>query len=118
MNPGDGGFACLPGSHKANFPCPDDIRLYHTHQDRMVQPAARAGDVVLFAECLMHGSLPWVAAHQRRSVIIRYNSGVAAESLMGDYTQPPFFAELTESQQAVISAPHYRGEDKGSRLYR
>ena len=25
----DGGFACLPGSHKANFPCPDEIRLYH-----------------------------------------------------------------------------------------
>ena len=33
VGPGDGGFACLPGSHKANYPCPDDIRLYHVHQD-------------------------------------------------------------------------------------
>ncbi|MCZ6677454.1 MAG: phytanoyl-CoA dioxygenase family protein [Candidatus Poribacteria bacterium] len=118
MGPGDGGFACLPGSHKANFPCPDDIRLYHTHQDRIVTPSAKAGDAILFVECLMHGALPWVAKHQRRSVIIRYNSGVMAESVMGTYTPPPFYDELTEAQKAVISAPRYRREDKGSRLYR
>ena len=118
MAPGDGGFACLPGSHKANFPCPDDIRLYHTHHDRIVQLPAKAGDAVMFVECLMHGTLPWAAKHQRRSVIIRYNSGVTAEGLMGTYTPPPFYDELNEAQKAVISAPHYRGEDKGSRLYR
>ena len=118
VDPGDGGFACLPGSHRANFPCPDDIRLYHTHQDRIVTPAAKAGDVILFVECLMHGSLPWTARHQRRSVVIRYNSGVMGESVMGTYTPPPFYDELTDAQKAVISQPHYRGEDKGSRLYR
>ena len=37
---------------------------------------------------------------------------------MGTYTPPPFYDELTEAQKAVISAPAYRGEDKGSRLYR
>ncbi len=118
VEPGDGGFACLPGSHKANFPCPDDIRLYHTHQDRIVTPSAKAGDAILFVECLMHGALPWTAKHQRRAVIIRYNSGAMGESLMGTYTPPPFYDELTAAQKAVISAPHYRGEDKGSRLYR
>ena len=110
VGPGDGGFACLPGSHKANFRCPGDIRLYHTHQDRFVQIPARAGDAVLFVECLMHGALPWVSKHQRRSLIIRYNSGVVAEGLMGSYTPPPFYDELTEAQKAVISAPHYRRE--------
>ncbi len=118
INPGDGGFVCLPGSHKANFPCPDDIRLYQAHQDRMVQLSAKAGDVILFVECLMHGARPWVAKHQRRSVIIRYNSGVTGESLMGTYTPPTFFEELTKAQQAVISAPQYRREDKGSKLYK
>ena len=108
--PGDGGFACLPGSHKANFPCPAEIRLYQAHQDRIVHIPARAGDAILFVECLMHGALPWVAKHQRRSVIIRYNSGVVAESLMGTYAPPPFYEELTEAQKAVISAPHYRRE--------
>lgn len=37
---------------------------------------------------------------------------------MGTYTPPPFFDELTDAQKAVISQPHYRGEDKGSWLYR
>jgi ectoine hydroxylase-related dioxygenase (phytanoyl-CoA dioxygenase family) len=107
---GDGGFACLPGSHKANYPCPGDIRLYYAHQDRFVQVTAKAGDIVLFAECLTHGSLPWTADHQRRTVIIRYNPGMMAESTMGNYTPPNFIEELTPEQQAVISHPHYRNE--------
>lgn len=118
VGPQDGGFACLPGSHKANFPCPDDIRLYQAHQDRMVQISAQAGDAILFVECLMHGTLPWTAKHQRRSVIMRYNTGVTAERLMGTYTPPPFYDDLTEAQKTVISAPHYRKEDKGSKLYK
>jgi ectoine hydroxylase-related dioxygenase (phytanoyl-CoA dioxygenase family) len=116
--PGDGGFAVLPGSHKANFPCPDEIRLYHEHQDRIVQPQAKAGDAILFVECLMHGALPWTAAHQRRTVLMRYNASSMAEGLMGSYTPPPFYEELTEVQKAVISAPHHCNEDKGSRLYK
>ena len=118
IGPGDGGFACLPGSHKANYPCPDDIRLYQAHQDRMAQIPARAGDAILFFECLMHGSLPWVGKHQRRSVIMRYNNGVTAENLMGTYTPPPFYDDLTDAQKSVITSPHYRKEDKGSPLYR
>ena len=110
VSPGEGGFACLPGSHKANYPCPGEIRLYEAHQERFAQIPAKAGDAILFAECLMHGALPWEGKHQRRSVINRYNSGVVAEGLMGTYTQPPFYADLTEAQQAVISAPRYRHE--------
>ena len=118
VGPNDGGFACLPGSHKANFPCPDDIRLYQAHQERIVQIPARAGDAVLFVETLMHGALPWTGGHQRRTVIVRYTPGTVVEGLMGAYTQPDFYAELTAEQQAVLAAPGYRGEDKGSRLYK
>lgn len=117
VGPKDGGFACLPGSHKANFPCPDDIRLYEAHQERILQIPAKAGDAILFCECLMHGTLPWVAKHQRRSVVIRYFDGVTAEGLMGTYTHPPFYKDLTDRQKTVISAPAYRKEDKGSKLY-
>lgn len=118
VGPEDGGFACLPGSHKANYPCPDEIRLYHEHQGNIVQIPAKAGDAVLFVECLMHGALPWTAKHQRRTVLMRYQSGVVSEGLMGTYTPPPFFDELTDAQKAVISAPQYRREDKGSKLYK
>ena len=118
VGPDDGGFAVLPGSHKANFPCPDDIRLYEAYQERIVQIPAKAGDAVLFCECLMHGALPWTAKHQRRSVIIRYFDSVSAEGLMGTYTPPEWYDDLTEEQQAVIKAPAYQFEDKGSRLYK
>lgn len=118
VGPEDGGFACVPGSHRANFPCPDDIRLYEAHQDRVKHIAAKAGDGILFCECLMHGALPWTGSQQRRSVIVRYNHGVQGEGMMGTYTPPPFYEELTPEQQAVITAPHYRAEDKGSALYK
>jgi hypothetical protein len=117
IGPEDGGFACLPGSHKANFPCPDKIRLYREGQDRIKQLTAKAGDAILFVECLMHGAFPWTAKHQRRTVLMRYQSGVVSEGLMGTYTPPSFYDELSESQKAVISAPQYRREDKGSKLY-
>jgi ectoine hydroxylase-related dioxygenase (phytanoyl-CoA dioxygenase family) len=117
VGPQDGGFACLPGSHKANYPCPDDIRLYQAHRERMVQPAAKAGDAILFVETLMHGSLPWVASHQRRTALVRFNTAVAAETLMGTYTPPSYYDELTEAQKSVLAAPAYQYEDKGSKLY-
>ncbi|MDP7133914.1 MAG: hypothetical protein QF437_25680, partial [Planctomycetota bacterium] len=85
---------------------------------RFVQIPAKAGDALLFVECLMHGTLPWAAKHQRRSLIIRYNSGVTASGVMGTWTPPAFYDELTNAQKAVISMPQYRYEDKGSALYK
>ncbi len=110
VGPGEGGFACFPGSHKANFPCPGEIRLFEAHQERFAQVTAKAGDVILFVEALMHGTLPWSGKHQRRSLRCVYNPGVVGEGLMGEHIPPPFYAELTEAQQAVISAPRYRDE--------
>ena len=117
VGPDDGGFACMPGSHKANYPGPDNVRLHNEAQERIVQIPANAGDAVIFLECLMHGALPWTASHQRRTVLMRYQSGVVSEGLMGTWTPPPFYDELTGAQKAVISAPQYRKEDKGSSLY-
>ena len=49
---------------------------------------------------------------------MRYQSGVVSEGLMGTYSPPSFYDELTDAQKAVISAPQYRREDKGSKLYK
>ena len=65
----------------------------------------------------MHGALPWTASHQRLTILMSYQSGVDLEGLIGAYTPPPFYNTLTKRQKAVISAPQYRREDKGSRLY-
>ena len=115
VGPADGGFSCVPGSHKANFPAPDEMRLYHKYQDRFQTITGKAGDAVLFVEALMHGSLPWRAAHQRRLVLMGYFPGSICERPAD--TAPAYFDELTEEQQAALAPPGYRGEDKGSILY-
>ena len=33
----------------------------------------KAGSICVFTECLTHGTLPWTAEHERRSLIYRYN---------------------------------------------
>ena len=57
VNPGDGGLCVIPGSHKANFPCPDDIRMWETNQEIVFSISAKAGDLVIFNE-----AKPWCSA--------------------------------------------------------
>ena len=47
-NPGDGGFAVIPGSHKTCEPTPPEIRSLAEYGELVVQPAMRAGDVLFF----------------------------------------------------------------------
>ena len=55
VNPGDGGFVCVPGSHKASFNSykpPVDSHL-------VVNPSLKAGDMLIFTEALVHGTVSW-----------------------------------------------------------
>ncbi|MEZ4661708.1 MAG: phytanoyl-CoA dioxygenase family protein [Caldilineaceae bacterium] len=56
--PEHGGFCCIPGSHKANYPCPPEIKENHVDSDMVVIPEAKAGSVVIFTEALTHGTAP------------------------------------------------------------
>jgi Phytanoyl-CoA dioxygenase (PhyH) len=73
MSPGQGGFACIPGSHKANFSYPGDYATFARNPGCVVEVPQRAGDVIIFTEALTHGAFPWTAAHQRRSVLFKYS---------------------------------------------
>ena len=72
---GDGGFCCIPGSHKSNFPCPEPFRSLEKKGLWLVQPPLKAGDVLIFTEALTHGTLPWTAEHERRSLLFKYSPG-------------------------------------------
>jgi hypothetical protein len=64
---GDGGFICVPASHKGNigpyFP-PVDSHL-------VKNPALKAGDMLIFTEALVHGTRKWTAPHRRRSLFYK-----------------------------------------------
>lgn len=74
-NPGDGGFAVVPGSHKANFKAPRELLHYQKHQDMIRQITYKAGAAVIFTEALTHGTLPWTSDQPRRTLLTRYHRG-------------------------------------------
>ena len=67
-SPGDGGFVCIPGSHKTNFirSVPTEVLKQTQRPDYVVQPELRAGDVLIFTEALIHGTAQWTGEQERR----------------------------------------------------
>ncbi|PSR22553.1 MAG: mitomycin antibiotics/polyketide fumonisin biosynthesis protein [Sulfobacillus acidophilus] len=71
IGPSDGGFCCIPGSHKANFPVPEEYERFQ-EIGPTVHVAQKAGDVLIFTEALCHGTFAWTAVHERRSLLFKY----------------------------------------------
>jgi hypothetical protein len=107
--PGDGGVAVIPGSHKANFRCPQSLKNYEKYRDNVVEVHGKAGDALIFTETLTHGTLPWRADHQRRVLLYKFSPGGQALGT-GPYevAYPDYVAELTDQQRDVMEAPHLR----------
>jgi hypothetical protein len=104
---GNGGVAVIPGSHKANFKCPEDMMLYNTDRETVRNVACKAGDLVIFMEATIHGSLPWQADYERRSLLYRYSPKFCSNSKgLYEIKMPEWFDELTEVQRAVLEPPY------------
>lgn len=75
VGPDDGGFVCIPGSHKTNFlqAVPSAVLRQETRPDYVVQPQLRAGDVLLFTEALIHGTATWQGSQERRTLLYKYS---------------------------------------------
>jgi len=100
-----GGFCCIPGSHKANYPCPPAIQQAHANADCVVVPEARAGSLVIFTEALTHGTAAWQGQHQRRSLLYKYSPG--QQSWASEYLRPPSNVTLTARQELLFEPPYY-----------
>ena len=71
----EGGFLCIPGSHKANFPIPDAWKTYEHGIDTQLFRAVpcKAGSAVIFTEALCHGATPWTSDRERVTLFYKYN---------------------------------------------
>ena len=105
VGPKAGGFCCIPGSHKSNWPCPPDIKEAHIGADCVAIPEAKAGSVVIFTEALTHGSAPWIAEHQRRSLLFKYSP--AQQSWSQKHIEAPEDVPLTERQKLLFEPPYF-----------
>ncbi len=103
VNLGEGGFGCIPGSHKSNLPFPDQWRdLEHPHT--CVQTlTGKAGTAILFTEALTHGTLPWKGQQERRTLFYKYSPHPSAWSRY--YYNPDDYPELTEAQRRILRTP-------------
>ncbi len=99
VNEGDGGFICVPGSHRANTPYrpPVDSPL-------VVNPVVRAGDMIVFTEALIHGTRQWRSDRRRRALVYKYAPGYMVQS---PYENLAPYRELatTSLQRELLSPP-------------
>jgi hypothetical protein len=129
---GDGGFGCVPGSHKpyieerltsmegewrsnwcntewtSRLPnWPDDVPVHHVE--------AKAGDCILFTEKLKHGTIPWSGKNERRTLFYKYVPfGMHHGDAGYDTTDP----ELTERQRRILEfSPSWFNEPREDKDY-
>jgi hypothetical protein len=104
VEPGHGGFCCIPGSHKSSFPLPASIADLTTETFPLVQIPQKAGSVVIFTEAVTHGSLPWVAETNRRALLFKYCPGHIQwerDSPLADLGHP-----WTDRQRRALALPY------------
>ena len=116
VEPGQGGFAAVPGSHKTHYSQPPGVRTCDETMGLVVQPVMQAGDVLFFMDggCT-HGALGWKNPIPRRSILIKYQSknstwsgGVAdPKERWGDMVE-----DMTEEQFAVMRGPERDARDR------
>ncbi|MBT3344147.1 MAG: hypothetical protein HN712_13465 [Gemmatimonadetes bacterium] len=103
---GKGGFGCIPGSHKSNFisNIPAEVRRYERDAHYVRQVPARAGDVIIFTEALVHGTVPWEADHERRAFLYKYSPGHSSWSR--HYYDLEKYTDLTDQQRRFLEPPY------------
>lgn len=107
VNPGDGGFACIPGSHKSNFSLPDGFKSLDGELPPFVRPiAAPAGSAIVFTEAQAHGTLPWRGRDERRTLFFKYSPHPI--SWTWRYYDADRYPELTERQREILEPPNGR----------
>ena len=107
VGPEDGGFGCVPGSHKSNYRFPGEWR----DMSGNIEPCVRrvtgpAGTAVIFTEALTHGALPWTGQGERRTVFFKYSPHPISWSAR--YFDEVDYEDLTERQRAILEAPNAR----------
>ncbi|MGB7381287.1 MAG: phytanoyl-CoA dioxygenase family protein, partial [Rivularia sp. (in: cyanobacteria)] len=101
--PGDGGFACIPGSHKSNLSCPQEWLNLECPTDIIKSVTVKAGSAIIFTEALTHGTLPWQGKNERRTLFYKYSPHSYA--WLRNYYNPDDFTDLTPSQREILKTP-------------
>jgi hypothetical protein len=100
--PGDGGFGCIPGSHRASEPLPAGA-------EGLVEEVAQpAGSLLVFTEALAHCTVPWRGRDTRCAVFYKYSPGSTAWDPSPAAT-PDVVAQMSARQRRFFLPPSIGG---------
>lgn len=106
----DGGFGCIPGSHKSNVQFPNEWRdLTKGVHECVKRIPASAGDAIVFTEALTHGTLPWTVDAPRRTLFYKFSPNGSTWS--ADYFNPDDFRQypdIDDRKLAILEPPNAR----------
>jgi ectoine hydroxylase-related dioxygenase (phytanoyl-CoA dioxygenase family) len=122
--PEDGGFACVPGSHKSKYSMPAGVRTFEDDMGVVAKPNVKAGDVIFFMDgAQTHGARAWRAKHERRAILLKFasrtstRSGVSRRFLEPDtYWDKNIVDGMTAEQRAVMYGPASNGRSQDCQL--
>lgn len=108
VGPEDGGFAAVPGSHKAEYQFPPDWIELDTPDPRpwLRRVTGPAGTAIVFTEALSHGTLPWTGAGERRTLFYKYSPHPS--SWAATYYDHARWPDLSDRQREILEPPNAR----------
>lgn len=102
---GDGGFCCVPGTHKANFPLPKNVDNQDASSPIVRQAPQPVGSVIMFTEALTHGTMPWRPNRERRSLLFKYCPPYASYYKRNPAIPGLNGAKLSDEQWEILREP-------------
>lgn len=100
--PGDGGFGCIPGSHRADEPVPPGA-------DGLVQEVTQpAGSLMVFTEALVHCTLPWRGPTDRQVLWYKYSPGSSTWARAEPHPAD-VMVKLSQRQRLLVEPPYVGG---------
>ena len=104
VGPGDGPTMIIPGSHKANFPHPQQAEYFNERMDTIagaIPLYLNQGDALLFVDGVMHGGSSRTNPGERRVTIYRYGPSWGATRFGYEYSAA-LLESLTPDQRKIL----------------
>ena len=105
VGPDDGGTALIPGSHKMPWGQEEMIGAAKDDPTLIARIEANAGDVLVFAETLIHSTTA-IRSDRERMILVSGYVPTMMREWPGNEVSPEFAATLPEAQRRLIAGSH------------
>jgi hypothetical protein len=102
VGPDDGGTCVIPGSHKMTWPQAEMIEATMADERLIHQVEAKAGDVLLFPESLIHSTTA-IRSDRERVILVSGYTPTMLREWPGNEISPEFIETLPEAIRPILS---------------